>query len=115
QDFRTHGGTDHQTLLTRRPLLAVAGKHGGVWRDHAVAAAGPHHGNRANQLGASFPVLGERGAEGVVGQDAREVVDAAVAFGLADDGNNLVRAELAAEDLLLHAGGVLYVDTQSTS
>jgi len=109
QDFRADGGADHEALLARRSLRAVPGEHGGVGRDHAVAAAGPHHRDPADQLGASFPVLGERGAKRLIGQDAREVVDAAVAFGLADDGHHVVRAELAGEDPLLQAGSVLHV------
>jgi hypothetical protein len=51
----------------------------------------------------------QHAAKGLVGQDAREVVHAAVAFGFADDGDHLVRSELPARDACLEPGGVLHV------
>src|SRR5438874_1997673 len=78
QDFRADGGADHEALLVRRPLLAVPGENSGVGRHHAVAAARPYHRDPPDELGAPGPVPRERGSERLIGQDAREVIDAAI-------------------------------------
>ena len=52
-------------------------------------------------------MLLQHAPERLVGEDAREVVHASVALGLADDGDHLVGREPAGEDPLLQAGGVL--------
>ena len=54
------------------------------------------------------PCLRQHAAERLVGEDAGEIVDAAVAFGFADDGDHLVGGELACGNALLQAGGVLH-------
>ena len=48
-------------------------------------------------------------AKRLVGQDAGEIVDAAIAFGLADDGDHFIRLELSIADAGLDAGSVLHV------
>ena len=52
--------------------------------------------------------LQQHAAERLVGEDAGEVVDAAIAFGLADHGDDLVGGELALADAGLEPGGVLH-------
>ena len=59
-------------------------------------------------FGAAAELLQHR-AERLVGEDAGEIVDAAIAFGLADHGDDFVGAELALFDQRLHAGRVLHV------
>jgi hypothetical protein len=49
----------------------------------------------------------QRPAKGLIGQDAREVVHPAVPFGLANDGDHLVRRELPAGDAGLKPGSIL--------
>src|SRR5215467_1768908 len=52
-------------------------------------------------------MLLQRPAKGLVGQDSREVIHNAMAFGLTDDGDHLVRCELPAREASLAPGGVL--------
>src|SRR5262249_44597849 len=56
---------------------------------------------------AALAVPLQRAPKGLIGEDAREVVHAAIAFGLADDGDHFVRAELPAGDAGIEPGGVL--------
>src|SRR6202011_162250 len=51
----------------------------------------------------------EDAAERLVGEDAGEVVDAAVALGLADDGDDFVGHELSGADAVAQAGRILHV------
>src|SRR5262245_1087880 len=53
-------------------------------------------------------MLLQRPTKGLVGQDTREIVHAAVAFGLADDGDHLVRDELPTGNACLEPGGILH-------
>ena len=108
QQLDAHGGADGKPRLRGRTGLAVAREHGGVRRDHAVAAAGPDHRNLADLVLAALAVLEQHLAESLIGEDAGEVVDAAVAFGLADDGDDLIGGELAGLDAVLDAAGVLH-------
>jgi len=77
-------------------------------RDDAVAAARPHHRDGGDLRFAALAVPLQRAAKGLIGQDAREVVHAAIAFGLADDGDHFVRGELPAGDAGIEPGGVLH-------
>ncbi len=54
-------------------------------------------------------MLAQHRAKRLIGEDAGEIVHAAVAFGLADDGDDLVGLELAVADARLHARRVLHV------
>ena len=81
--------------LSAGPVLSLRGEDGGVRRDHAVAAARPHH-RDLRDVGLAAPaVLHQDAAERLVGENAGEIVDAAIAFGLADDGDDLIGRELA--------------------
>ena len=104
-----HRRADGEPRLRRRAGLAVAGKNRRVRRDHAVAAAGPHHRDLRHRLLGTAAELDERAAKRLVGEDPGKVVDAAIAFGLADDRDHLVGAELPLADRGLEAGGILHV------
>src|SRR5215510_10536451 len=67
-----------------------AGEDRGVRGDDTVAAARPDHGDLRDLLFRPPPMLRQHTAERLVGEDAREVVHAAIALGLADHGNDLV-------------------------
>src|SRR5262249_34076566 len=97
-----------QAWLRRRTALGVTGKDGRVRGDDAVATARPDHRNGGDLHLAALAVFLQRPAKGLVGQDAREVVHAAVALGLPDDGDHLVRAELPASDACLEPGSILH-------
>ena len=75
-------------------------------RDHAIAAARPHHRDLRDIGFAALALLQEHAAECLVGEDAGEVVDTAIAFRLADDGYDLIRPELAVGDAGLETGCV---------
>ncbi len=98
---------DGQAGFVGRPGLGVAGKDRRMRRDHAVAAAGPDHRNLLHRL-LRAAVLAQHRAKRLIGEDAGEVVDAAIALGLADDRNDLVGAELTLLDQGLHAGSILH-------
>jgi hypothetical protein len=53
-------------------------------------------------------VLQQHAAKRLVGENAGEVVHAAVAFGLADHSNDLIGGELALADAGLQPGGILH-------
>src|SRR5215831_15264665 len=53
----------------------VASEDRRVWRDHAVAAARPHHGNPGDVGFAALSDLPEHASECLIRKDAREVVD----------------------------------------
>src|SRR5262249_28972600 len=59
-------------------------------------------------FGAAAVLLQYR-AKRLVGQNAGEIVDATIALGLADDGDQLVRLELPVADASFDARGVLHV------
>ncbi len=52
-------------------------------------------------------MLQQHAAKRLVGQDAGEIVDAAIALGLADDGDDLVGAELTGPNQCLEPARVL--------
>src|SRR6185369_14934052 len=72
------------------------------------AAARPDHRDVGDLRFAAVALLVEHAAEGLVGEDAGEVVDAAVALGLTDDGDDLIGGELAARNALFEAARVLH-------
>ena len=92
-----------------RAGLGVAGKNRRVRRDHAVAAARPDHRNFGDLLFGAAAVLAQHRAKRLIGEDAGKIVHAAVALGLADDGDDLVGLELAVADARLHARRILHV------
>ena len=106
QDRRTHGGAHGEASQVLGTGFVVAGKDGRMRREHAVAAARPDHGDFADLLLAARAVLEQDSAKGGVRQDAREVVDPAVALGLADHGHDLIRRHTARHDQLVQAGSV---------
>ena len=108
QQLRAQRGADRQARFRRWAGLAVAREHRRMRRDDAVAAARPDH-RDVRDLGlAALAELLQHAAKRLVGENAREIVDAAIAFGLADDRDHLVGAELALGDARLQAGGVLH-------
>ena len=107
QELGAHGRADDQAGLAGGPPRAVLREHRGVGGDHPVTPSRPHHGDATDLLRRPLPVLLQHAPEGLVGENAREVVDAPVALGLADDGDHLVGCEPAGEDALLETGGVL--------
>src|SRR5262249_59003541 len=80
------------------PVLAFRANAVACGGDDPVAAARPDHRDGGDLRFAALAVPLQRPAKGLVGQDAREVVDATIAFGLADDGDHLVRGELPARE-----------------
>ena len=109
KDLGAHRGADDQPRFVRRAGLGVAREHRRMRRDDAVAAARPHHRDfRDLGFGAAAELLQHR-AERLVGEDAGEIVDAAIAFGLADDGDHFIGLELSLLIAGLDAGGVLHV------
>ena len=107
QELRAQCSSDRQARFRGGAGPHVAGEHRRVRGDDAVAAARPHHGDRGDLRVAALAVPLQRPAKGLVGQNSREVVHAAIAFGLADDGDDLVRGELAAGDAGLETRRVL--------
>ena len=101
-------GADREARLRGRAGLVVAGKHGGMRGKDAVAAAGPHHRDVVDLGLGALAMLRQHAAERLVGEDAGEIVDAAIALGLADHGDDLVGGELAGLDQILDAAGVLH-------
>src|SRR5262249_43712375 len=85
------------------------GEHRRVRRDNSIAAARPDHRDGCNLRFAALAMFLQRPAEGLVGEDAREIVHAAVALGFADDGDHLVRGELPARNAGLEPGGILHI------
>jgi hypothetical protein len=77
-------------------------------RDDAVAAARPHHRDVSDFRFPAAAALEQHAAERLVGENAGEVVHPAIAFGLADHGDDLVGSELALADTGLKPGGVLH-------
>ena len=105
-----HRDADGEALVPRRrgaaPLVRHTGEHGRVRRDDPVAATGPRHRDLLDLLAAACAAVGEDAPERLVGEDAGEVVDTAVAFGLPDDGDDLIGPEGAVLDESLEARGV---------
>jgi hypothetical protein len=108
QEFGAHGGSDRQARLRCRAGFAVPGEHGRVRGDDAVAAARPDHRDGGDLRFAALAVPLQRAPKGLIGQDAREIVHAAIAFSLADDGDHFIRRELPAGDAGIEPGGVLH-------
>ena len=75
-------------------------------RDDAIAATRPDHRYLIDGLLAARAVLHDHAAKRLVGKDAREIVDAAVAFGLANHRDNLVGLHLSRKDAFFEAGGI---------
>ncbi len=105
--LRAHGRADHQARLVRRSFPVIPREHGRVGRDDAVAAPGPHHRDRRDLGFAALAVLHQHAPESVIGQQAGEVVDPAVALGLSDDRHDLIGGELSRQDALLEARAIL--------
>jgi hypothetical protein len=109
QQLGTHGGADRKPRFGRRTGFAVPRKHGCVRSDHAVAAARPDHGNLRDLCFGALSVLHQHAAKRLVRQNAREVVDPAIALGFSNDRDHLVCAELTRLNAVLQCGGVLHV------
>ena len=92
QKLGAHRRADGQAGFVGRAGLVVAGKDRRMRRDDAVAAAGPDHRNLRDLLLRAAAVLAQHRAKRLIGEDAGEIVDAAIALGLADDGDDLVGA-----------------------
>ena len=97
QNRIAHRDTDGEAKLVRR-LCVDFGKHRCVWTQNAVDAARPHHRNLLHFVSGTGALVHEHLAESLVGQDAREVVDATVAFRLADDTDDFVSCENSVVD-----------------
>src|SRR5258708_25939805 len=76
--------------------------------DDAVAAAGPDHRHVVNFGLGALAVLHQPPAKRLIGQDAGEIIDAAIAFGLADHGDDLVGGEFSGRNQILDAARVLH-------
>ena len=98
KDRRAHRGPHGEPRRIRRPRPVVAGEDGGVRREHAVAPARPDHGDFGDLALAPRAVREQDAPEGGVREDAGEVVDPAVALGLADHGNHRIRRHAAGDD-----------------
>ena len=85
-------GADDEPRFARRAGLGVAREHRRVRRDDAVAAARPDHRDLRDLRFGAAAVLVQHRAKRLVGEDAGEIVDAAIAFGLADHRDDLVGA-----------------------
>ena len=109
QDFDAHRRADGEPRFRRRAGLGIAREHRRVRGDDAVAAARPDHRDFGDLLLRAAAELAQHRAKRLIGEDAGEIVHPAVAFGLADDGDDLVGAELAFADQGLHAGSVLHI------
>ena len=107
QDRLAHREPDRQPRLVG--LLGLVGWHGGedrrVRADDPVGAAGPHDRHLLDLVGRS-PLGDQHLAEGAVGDDPGVVVDAAVALGLADDGDHAAGVHHAVVDELGQLAGV---------
>src|SRR6185437_100205 len=92
--------------LRGRTGLVVAREDRSVWSDDAVAAARPHHRDLIDRFLVALAVLEQHAAEGLVGEDAGEVIDPAISLGFTDNSNDVVGFEQAVGDALFKAGGV---------
>src|SRR4029453_6091825 len=73
--------------------------------EHAIGPARPHHGDLFHVGPGPTAAFEQDHTKCLVGQYPGEVVDAAVALGLADHGNDVVGGEGARIDQARHAGG----------
>ena len=71
-----------------------------------VTPAGPHKWNLTDLLAGTRTVGRERVTQHAISEDAREVVDPTVAFGLPDDGDNLISLKCSVLEALHEAPGV---------
>ena len=107
QQFRAQRRADHQPRLVGGAGLAVAGEDRGVRRDDAITAARPNHRHVVDLGFGARAELEQHAPKRLVGQNAGEIVDPAIAFGLADHRDDLVGAELAGRDQSLKAARIL--------
>ena len=82
--------------LAARAFWAI---NGGMRRDYAVAAARPYHRHLRHLAGRARAVLPEHAPERLVGEESCEIVHAAVALGLADHRDHIVRRMFSAGDV----------------
>ena len=75
-------------------------------RDDAVGATRPDDRNLLHLVGAATALVDQHLAERTIGDDPGVVVDATVALGLADDGDDAVGLDDSSVDELGQAGGV---------
>ena len=109
QDLLAHRVADRQPRLVggRRPCRRrVRREDGRVRRDDPVGAAGPDDRDLLDLVHRPGAACLEHLAERAVGDDPGVVVDAAVALGLADDGDHPVGLDQALVDQVGEAGGV---------
>ena len=92
QDDVAHGDTDRESQLVAQRSIHP-GEHGGVRAEDSVDTPGPHHRDLFDLRDGTCPQFDQDLAKRLVGEDPGEVVDAAVALGLADDGEHVVRGE----------------------
>ena len=109
QELCAHAGPNGKPRIGARARLCVPRKYCCVRRNHAITAAGPHHGDPRN-LGLGSPaMLCQHTPKGLIRENAGEVVDPAIPFGLADDGDDLVGRKLPRPQACLQPGRVLHV------
>jgi hypothetical protein len=80
-----------------------------VRTEHAVCPAGPYDRDLRDRLGAAAALRDQHLAEGPVSEDARVVVDTAVALGLADDSHHPVGVQHPGVDQLRQLAGIGHV------
>ncbi len=95
QDLGADGRAYGQARLGRIAGDGGAGEQVDVRGDHSVATAGPDHGHGVDLGRGARTRRDQSPAIGLVGQDAAEVVDPAIALGLADHRHDVVGAHPA--------------------
>ncbi len=102
RDRCAEGGADRQRRFSSRGSVAGAAAEDQVMRAHdAFGAAGQHAGNFTDQLrGRSAQMARQQRHQGLGKITARKIVDAAIALGLADDGDDILGASGAVRNQL---------------
>src|SRR6185312_8941938 len=103
KQYRTHRGAHCEPRFRYWSALVVARKDRCMWRDDAVAAAGPHHRNLVDCALIALAMLEQYATERLVGENSGEVVDPAIPLGFANNANDFVRPEYAAGDARFEA------------
>ena len=98
QELFAERSADGEPGTDRTDRSAHLREHRGVRSDHAVAAAGPDHRHLRHLARWSASVLFQHAPERLVGEDAGEVIHAAVTLGLADHRHDLVGVHPAGSD-----------------
>ena len=109
QNLGAHRGADDETRFPRHSVFGVARENRRMRGYDAVAAARPDHRNLGDLLFRAAAEPSQHCAKRLIGENAGKIVDAAVAFGLADDGDDLIGVELSVADASLHARSILHV------